>query len=1350
MPGYFVTLNAPDYDGTGDGAYGYRIGDKYVLTAGHVFFDWNGDSSNPTIDDIVFGSAEGNVFFDYRGYRSQYLIEVNQELGDPPYPTDQEIEQQGDLPRRDTVAIQNSGTLAANGHGLVVFLNPNDLSNADAAVGVDTNVYRDGHTTHLRIGTVSSVFTSGALQGVMRITTQVKAQAGDSGGALLLRTMTDNKYYVIGTVSAKLNSNEHITQGTYFSYQEWKDLNDRLATGQTANVTSTDPQNLVVGSTSSDTVQGSFRADLILGRGGDDVIDDGDAPGDTVWANDTLIGGADNDTFKVGAGNDTIWGGDKDDDQLGGGGTDTVDYNALTAGIVIRYYGTGDTVSLTVADGTGGTDTLHSIEVIKATAFTDRFEYSGLIPDGYQLTVDMAGNPDTYLHFGSADDGMNINNGVITNTHGGGTITLLNVGTQIYGTIYDDEITDTSDSNHVINAGWGDDVVTVDGGDSMIRGGLGDDTITAGSGNDRLFGEEGTDIVHGGDGSDFIENGRFNVIPGSYVVDEDELHGDAGADYLHATNTSADAIFIGGAGNDVLDARDSVSVTVRFGEGDGHDMILSDRVAGDEVGPPYDGVDLIDMSGIFKSGVTIIWNPTLVLEDHPPDDRPEGELEQPGFLIRQGDLVIRIDATGDTILIHNIRGLTTYIHDASEASSPPFDHRLDAVDLHELTEMVQFADGPITYEDFLGANPVVKLEFGSVAQYATALDEYHAATDAAPGANDGTPGDDDMNGSGGDDDMAGGDGNDSFASSGGNDTIDGGAGTDTLRLFGALADFTITRDAATGAVILEDKTGLEGKITVKGVEKIYFATDNADFAPGDLVGFWGTENDDALVQGNERDNLIYGLAGNDLLKGLAGNDMLDGGAGADTMQGGTGNDVYLVDQSGDVVTEAYNAGSDEVRTALASYTLGTNVERLTGLAATGQNLTGNSLANILTGGAGADVLNGGSGSDTAAWSWSEAGVTVDLQNNILSGDAAGDTLISIENLTGGSGADTLSGTSAANVLDGGGGADLLTGRGGNDIYYVDSPDDVVVELAGQGNDEIRTSYYYWEATANVETLRFVGVGSFTGVGGDGNDLIYGGNDGDELEGGAGYDTLIGGAGNDDLIGGADGDVLDGGLGGDYLEGGTGDDVYRVDDEGDEIVEYAGEGIDQVYALIADYTLPDEVENLTGNLYEDMHLVGNGLANVILGGGLYDTLEGMAGNDELRGGGADDVLDGGDGDDLLVGGDGIDELTGGAGADTFRYGGWDSGTLGSADRITDFVAGEDRIDLAGIDAGFWTPGQQHFAFIGSTAFSNTAGELRYSFDGTDTYVQADWDGDGAADIEIVLTGQIVLAAADFIL
>ena len=61
------------------------------------------------------------------------------------------------------------------------------------------------------------------------------------------------------------------------------------------------------------------------------------------------------------------------------------------------------------------------------------------------------------------------------------------------------------------------------------------------------------------------------------------------------------------------------------------------------------------------------------------------------------------------------------------------------------------------------------------------------------------------------------------------------------------------------------------------------------------------------------------------------------------MIGGLGNDIYVVDSLSDTVTEALNEGTDEVRTALASYSIATfaNVENLTGTAGTGQTLTGN-------------------------------------------------------------------------------------------------------------------------------------------------------------------------------------------------------------------------------------------------------------------------------------------------------------------------------------------------------------------------------------------------------------------------
>ena len=77
------------------------------------------------------------------------------------------------------------------------------------------------------------------------------------------------------------------------------------------------------------------------------------------------------------------------------------------------------------------------------------------------------------------------------------------------------------------------------------------------------------------------------------------------------------------------------------------------------------------------------------------------------------------------------------------------------------------------------------------------------------------------------------------------------------------------------------------------------------------------------------------------------------------MIGGAGNDIYIVDDAGDTVIEAANEGTDEIRTTLASYTLIANVENLlTGTAANGQALSGNSLDNTITGGASNDTLEG--------------------------------------------------------------------------------------------------------------------------------------------------------------------------------------------------------------------------------------------------------------------------------------------------------------------------------------------------------------------------------------------------------
>lgn len=372
----------------------------------------------------------------------------------------------------------------------------------------------------------------------------------------------------------------------------------------------------------------------------------------------------------------------------------------------------------------------------------------------------------------------------------------------------------------------------------------------------------------------------------------------------------------------------------------------------------------------------------------------------------------------------------------------------------------------------------------------------------------------------------------------------------------------------------------------------------------------------------------------------------------------------------------------------------------------------------------------------------------------ITGTSGDDTLTgtsSADKIYGLGGNDTLYGGGGSDQLDGGTGADTMSGGTGNDIYFVDDAGDSVIELSGEGNDEVRTTLAAYTLGANVEKLRFTGTGSFTGTGNDLHNEIFGGASDDTISGGDGYDQLYGNGGNDSLYGGTGGDTLSGGTGDDYMEGGADNDNYIVDSLGDTVVELSGGGYDQVYTALATYTMPAEIEQISynGTSGGSYDVTGNSLDNLMYGSGGGDTLSGADGNDELRGGGGNDILSGGNGSDLLVGGAGADNFTGGAGNDTFRIGYYESGVFTDADRITDFASG-DLIDVSGWDANTGVAGDQAFTFIGTAAFSGAAGELRYYDDGVDTHILGDINGDSLADFEILLTGVVVPVSGDFVL
>ena len=269
------------------------------------------------------------------------------------------------------------------------------------------------------------------------------------------------------------------------------------------------------------------------------------------------------------------------------------------------------------------------------------------------------------------------------------------------------------------------------------------------------------------------------------------------------------------------------------------------------------------------------------------------------------------------------------------------------------------------------------------------------------------------------------------------------------------------------------------------------------------------------------------------------------------MAGGLGNDTYIVDNAGDLVTEAVGAGTDLVRSAL-SHTLGANVENLILTGATSTNGTGNALANSLTGNGGANVLDGGAGADTMNGDAGNDTYIVDDSLDRVSETSAAngtDTVqasvdyalgANIENLillgsaingTGNALANSLTGNSAGNVLNGGAGADVMRGEGGDDTYIVDNAGDIIGETPGNGTDTVQASVGYTLAP-NVENLILTGGVAINGTGNAQNNALTGNLAANVLKGGFGNDVLSGGDGNDTLFGDGGNDLMTGGAGAD--------------------------------------------------------------------------------------------------------------------------------------------------------------------------------------------------------------------------
>jgi Ca2+-binding RTX toxin-like protein len=384
----------------------------------------------------------------------------------------------------------------------------------------------------------------------------------------------------------------------------------------------------------------------------------------------------------------------------------------------------------------------------------------------------------------------------------------------------------------------------------------------------------------------------------------------------------------------------------------------------------------------------------------------------------------------------------------------------------------------------------------------------------------------------------------------------------------------------------------------------------------------GTGND--TIRGNSLANV---------LDGKGGNDTLDGGSGADTLIGGDGNDAYIVDNTGDVVSENGAQGTDSITTSV-NYTLSANIENLKLFGAATSTGSGNGLANNLEAYGGSKTLLGLAGNDSL--------LALGAANTLDGGE--GDDVLTLygtgSTLIGRDGGDSLGINGSSNVLYGGDGSDYVGATGSSNALYGDAGGDNVFVFgninlldAGSGDD-------FLACYGNANTLYGQSGGDVVGINGTSNTL-FGGPDNDVVGATGSSNFLYGEAGNDNVFVFGNLNLLDAGSGDDFLA------CYG-----------------------------------NGNA-----LLGRDGGDAIGINGSNNTLHGGIGGDVVGVTGSSNVLFGDEGDDrifangsgnTLIGGTGNDVLSGDVGADRFMFASGDG-----SDVISNFTAAQDdKIVLSG--------------------------------------------------------------------
>ncbi len=768
----------------------------------------------------------------------------------------------------------------------------------------------------------------------------------------------------------------------------------------------------------------------------------------------------------------------------------------------------------------------------------------------------------------------------------------------------DDYVDGGADNDALFGEGGNDLILGMGGNDDLVgdhKGAndpFGDDYLSGGIGNDRLFGTGGNDFLDGGDGDDILAgDGNETTDDGDDIllggVGNDTMVGEGGADVLYG-GADNDTLS-GGDGNDLLDGG---SGTDYLAGGEGDDVFLN--VTGDDTIDDLAGNDTIFLATANNIGI--------------------GGISSGYFTVPEGtgsEIVMSLD-TGETLHLRNafFSSGTTSIHFASGSSLD-----LESVAANAINTSLSL---------FLGAKS--GRVFGA------------AASDYLFGGS----GNDSLSGHKGNDSLYGGQGNDIYEYNlgDGQDTIAETDGANDILRFrvGILPDqvklvrwWSGQGEDSLRLEINSDDPSLQGYVHISGyfaltanrVERIEFS-DGTSWTYADVQArLLAPSTGDDLLTGYLEPDLIDGSEGDDMINGKVGDDTLLGGNGMDDIQGGVGND-----------TLSGGAGNDR----LMGYGVWFSDTAAAFNDAGNDTLDGGAGNDLLFGGAGNDVylFGRGDGYDHIGEMPSPSGASTDilrLKSGVLPQNVSlhrvgddlfvvidgSDTQIRVANqflagdygierieFDGGAGAAWTATDIAARVQVGT--QNSMAGTSADDIFVVDHESDIVTETANSGNDTVLASRSFI-APSNVENLTLTGFLNINATGNALDNVVHGNVGDNTIDGGDGFDTAYGGLGND---------------------------VYS---NVEQIVEYAGEGID-TWISRSGGALPENVENLfMGKYGRDWPIpgydsigyytygggpgiaIGNDLNNILTspGNGYYGTvLDGKAGADTMIINGSDHV------------------------------------------------------------------------------------------------------------------------------